>query len=502
MGSANLWENIVQSERAPICAFDLNYRLIAFNKAHCDEFFRIYGYRVKLGDVFPDLFVPEQAAVIRSFMARALSGESFSVVEEFGDPNLSKPYWDIAYTPLRDEDGTVFGAFYHAQDISARLRAEAELEKAQNALRQAQKMEAVGQLTGGVAHDFNNLLTIMQSATEMLRRPGLTEQKQARYIDAIGDAVERASKVTQQLLAFARRQALRPTIFDVRENISNLVDMIRTTVGARIGVHLDAPQDPCLVSADTNQFDTAIINMAINARDAMNDEGNLEISVRQAGSMVAVTLRDTGHGIPASHLDQIFEPFFTTKKVGCGTGLGLSQVFGFARQSGGEIQVESQEGVGSCFTMYLPKAASPVSEKVRTDAPEQIRLAAQVLIVEDNSALAETTNEALRELGFETVLAGDAAEALQILASKPNDFDIVFSDVVMPGMTGLEMAGQIRSVWPNLPVILASGYCHVLAENGSNGFELLQKPYSIENVAQTLRRAIQQSRGFALATAC
>ncbi|MET0308825.1 MAG: ATP-binding protein [Sphingomonas sp.] len=501
---SGLWEIIGQSDASPICAFDHDFRLIAFNRAHSDEFFRIFGYRVQIGDDFPNLFLPEQAPVIRGFMARALAGEVFNVTEEFGDPDLSKPYWDIYYAPLRDTSGTIIGAFHHAKDISARLHAEAALRAAEDTLRQSQKMEAVGQLTGGVAHDFNNLLTIVKSAVEMLKLPNQKEERRERYIGAIDDAVGRASKLTQQLLAFARRQALRPETFDTAKNIRSMGEMTQTLVGARVRIVRDLPDEDLCVNVDTNQFDTALVNLAVNARDAMAGEGTLTIGVRAVdtipalrereairGAFIAVTIVDTGTGIPEEARERIFEPFYTTKPVGAGTGLGLSQVFGFARQSGGDIQVESEVGVGSRFTLYLPRVDAPRrSEAIEVELEEDAQKAVpHVLVVEDNAEVAASTVDALDQLGFITELATNGHEGLARIAAHADRFDVVFSDVVMPGMTGIEMGREIHRLHRGLPVVLASGYSHVLASGGAEGFELIHKPYSIDQVSRILRRA-------------
>ena len=502
--ASDIWEVIGQSDQSPICAFDRDYRLIAFNRAHSDEFFRIYHYRVQIGDVFPDLFLPEQAPIIRGFMARALTGEVFNVTEEFGDPDLSRPYWDISYAPLRDASGAIIGAFHHAKDISDRLRAEAALRSAEDALRQSQKMEAVGQLTGGVAHDFNNLLTIVKSAIEMLKLPGQKEERRGKYVNAIDEAVGRASKLTQQLLAFARRQTLKPEAFDTVANIQRMGEMMQTLVGSRVEIVCDFPDSALCVKADPNQFDTALVNMAVNARDAMLEAGRLAIEVRETdripplrekdavpGAFVAVSIVDTGIGIPLADRERIFEPFYTTKTVGKGTGLGLSQVFGFARQSGGDIQVESEPGAGSRFTLYLPCIAS--SERVEAvPVIEEVELSAVtpcVLVVEDNAEVAASTVDALDQLGFTTVLASDGIEGLKHVEADAKRFDVVFSDVMMPGMTGIELGRAIRRLHAGLPIVLASGYSHTLAESGTDGFDLIHKPYSIDHVSKVLRRA-------------
>src|SRR3954451_22974042 len=243
--------------------------------------------------------------------------------------------------------------------------------EAEEALKHGQRLEALGQLTGGVAHDFNNLLTVIRASVDLLRRPHLTEERRQRYIEAISDTVNRAAKLTGQLLAFARRQTLKPELFDVGENVQTLSEIIRTLTGASIEIVTRVPGGPCLVNADAGQFETALINMAVNARDAMGGEGRLTIAVRGVAEIpgpaphpkrrdgyVAVSVEDTGSGIPQNHLGRIFEPFFTTKEVGQGTGLGLSQVFGFTKQSGGEVTVDTLPGKGSTFTLYLPRVAS------------------------------------------------------------------------------------------------------------------------------------------------
>jgi len=373
---------------------------------------------------------------------------------------------------------------------------------AEEALKHGQRLEALGQLTGGVAHDFNNLLTVIRASVDLLRRPDLPEPRRLRYIEAISDTVTRAAKLTGQLLAFARRQTLKPEVFDVGRSVQTLSEMIGTLIGSRIEIVILGPEEPCFVNADAGQFETAIINMAVNARDAMEDRGRLTIAVGMAASLpnaaplsqnpygyVAVSVADTGSGISPDQFERIFEPFFTTKQAGHGTGLGLSQVFGFAKQSGGEVAVTSEVGKGSVFTLYLPRTAgSGKSRQLPADTPAIDGSGMSVLVVEDNAEVGRFTTDALAELGYATRLVGNATHALEELAIDADRFDAVFTDVVMPGMTGIELAQEIRRRHPDLPVVLASGYSHVLSEHGSYGFELLQKPYSIEQLSRVLHR--------------
>lgn len=388
------------------------------------------------------------------------------------------------------------------EQVAARMKTE-------EALRQSQKLEAIGQLTGGVAHDFNNLLTVIRGAAEMLRRPSLTEEKRERYVEAIADTADRATKLTGQLLAFSRRQALKPEVFNTVQQLDAIRDMLATVVGARVELVVETECDVCYVEADPSQFETALVNMSVNARDAMGEAGTLRIAIQPvisvpsvrghagtSGEFVAISVSDTGAGIPQDKLAQIFEPFFTTKAVGKGTGLGLSQVYGFAKQSGGEVAVESEEGLGTTFTLYLPRVAAELGDattaRVGADSAQG---RGHILVVEDNEQVGAFSTQLLAELGFETTWAPSAEAALQRLSENPHRYAAVFSDVVMPGMNGVELGLEIRRQEPELPVILTSGYSHVLAQEGSHGFELLHKPYSIEDLTRTLRRAIDSRSG-------
>jgi PAS domain S-box-containing protein len=412
-------------------------------------------------------------------------------------------YFDFAMRPLRDRHGAIIGAVPEAVDITERRQGE-------EALRQSQKMEAVGQLTGGVAHDFNNLLTIIRSATDFLRRRELPEERRRRYIDAISETVERASKLTGQLLAFARRQPLKPQVFNVGAQVEAVAQLIRPLVGGRIRIDVEISDTDCFAFADIAQFETALINLAVNGRDAMDGEGRLTIGVRKvdriaplraqpahSGDFIAIAMTDTGTGIAPDLLEAIFEPFFTTKEVGKGTGLGLSQAFGFAKQSGGEIEVASPPGQGATFTIYLPQAAKP-NETIEATRPGSEPAARgrgyRVLVVEDNDDVGQFSTELLEDLGYTVRRVASADAALALLAEDEFSADLVFSDVIMPGMNGVELAGIIRERYPGLPVVLTSGYSNVLAENAHRGFELIQKPYSVEVLSRILRKAISEAR--------
>jgi CheY-like chemotaxis protein len=276
--------------------------------------------------------------------------------------------------------------------------------------------------------------------------------------------------------------------------------MLRTVIGARVELVIESNCEQCFVEADIGQFETAIVNMAVNARDAMNGEGRLVITLDDQphvpavrghalaeGPFISVSVTDTGVGITEDVLPRLFEPFFTTKEVGKGTGLGLSQVYGFAKQSGGEVDVSSEPGRGTTFRLYLPRASQPLQagEEVRSTVQE--RGQGRVLVVEDNEQVNEFASDLLVDLGYEIVSASNAGEAISLLERLDGEFDTLFSDVVMPGASGVELARTVRDRWPAIRIVLTSGYSHVLATEAGHGFALLHKPYSVQELALALK---------------
>jgi signal transduction histidine kinase len=458
-----------------------------------------------------------------AFAGEATFIENFPLtIERGGAPEQA--YFTFCYSPIRDVQGKVVGMLDTVTETTAtvvlsqrlaELNASLEqrvterttlLTQTEAALRQSQKLEAIGQLTGGVAHDFNNLLTIIRSSVDFLRMPSLSEERRQRYMSAVTDTVDRAGKLTSQLLAFARRQPLNPEVFDAGLRVKNIGEMLETVTGARIHVHVELPGQPCYIRADSSQFETALINIALNARDAMNGQGSLTLrldadqalpSIRgDAGSrqaFIAISLTDTGSGIPGETFERIFEPFFTTKEVGKGTGLGLSQVFGFAKQSGGNVDVASQVGQGTVFTLYLPQVVP--EESFQRDTPDTCGLITEcaqrhILVVEDNLEVGRFANQILQDLGYQTTWATNAEQALELAGADALGFDAVFSDVVMPGITGVALARELRRRRPGLPVVLTSGYSEELAESGYEGLVFLPKPYSADQVSQELAKAL------------
>ena len=378
-----------------------------------------------------------------------------------------------------------------------------ELLRIETALRQSQKLEALGQLTGGVAHDFNNLLAVISSSIELLRNDKLPPEQHGKYLNLIFDTVARAVKLTSQLLAFARQQPLSPEVFNVDAHVQSVVDLVRPLLGSQMEVwHERCANNGCFAEADINQFEAALVNLLINARDAMNAVGLVTITVQtvetvpaglghgpRPGKFVAISVADKGCGIAPNKLQNIFEPFYTTKEVGKGTGLGLSQVFGFAKQSGGDVDVRSDMGIGSVFTLYLPCAESlPASKAIRlTLNSASVGNGLRMLIVEDNEVLAEMTCEILDTLDYQTTWVASGAAALELLAEEPGNFDLVFSDVIMPGINGIELAAEVRKRYPKLPVVLASGYSAMVDQEGTHGFELIAKPYTSDTLVRVFR---------------
>jgi PAS domain S-box-containing protein len=445
---------------------------------------------------------PDDLVVSSSAVSRLGDGKNF--------PNFKNRYRHqdgsyrmIAWTAVPDSD------YIHAvgRDIQAEEEAKEALRLSEDALRQSQKLEAIGQLTGGVAHDFNNLLTVIKSCADLLKPPSLNEARRIKYVEAIASTVDRAARLTAQLLTFARRQALRPEVFNVGESVMRVGEMMDSLTGSRVKVSIQVPDDACFINADESQFDTALVNMVVNARDAMAGNGHLTISVSTASWLpsvrahpvriadyVTIELADTGSGIPPEKLDAIFEPFYTTKGIGQGTGLGLSQVYGFAKQSGGEILVQSECGKGSEFTLYLPKVEPSAMPVLQDTSTSPIVSNLGVLMVEDNADVGLYTSQTLEQMGFHVLWVPDAQSALEALAPNPESFQVVFSDISMPGMSGLELLEAIEALYPWLPVVLTTGYNDEyarIAQEEASRFVLLQKPYSTEALALLLQKVVK-----------
>jgi len=387
------------------------------------------------------------------------------------------------------EDGRLIGFAKITRDMTERRETQLKLEQMQKQLAESQKLDALGQLTGGVAHDFNNILMVISGSLHFLRKSADGDAKVQRAISAIETATRRGATLTSQLLTFARRQSVNPKAIDVADRIAAIREVLDTGVGSSVQLAFDLGQDLWPVTVDVSEFETALINLAINARDAMPQGGTITVAARNVvadpslgGDFVAISVADTGQGIAPDVLNRIFDPFFTTKPVGKGTGLGLSQVHGFAHQAGGTVRVESELGKGTKVTILLPRdQVSTVADK--TGAVEAGG-AGTVLLVEDNPEVASVSSSLLEQLGYSVRKVSDAEAALREI--ERDDVDFVFSDIVMPGrIDGLNLARILREKRPNLPILLATGYSDAAA--GVRGdFPILRKPYEIHQLSQAI----------------
>jgi two-component system NtrC family sensor kinase len=374
-------------------------------------------------------------------------------------------------------------------------------EMAEAALKQAQRLEAVGHLTGGVAHDFNNLLMVVKGNLDRLRRYPM-EERQKRSLDAIETAAGRGASLVRQLLSFSRQQTHEPEVVDLSRYLLDLQDMLRSSLRRDIAIDMRLPPGLWNTKVDLNELELAILNIAVNARDAMPDGGQLLIEgwnlnlrdpdvVGLQGEYVALSLTDTGSGIPEDVLPHVFEPFNTTKDVGKGTGLGLSQVYGFARQPGGTATALAEPGRGTTITLYLPRTIEAASDASDRDHEAPIRSGhGHILLVEDNADIADVTRASLEEIGFHVSHAADAQSALAVLRSGAR-IDLVFSDIVMPGaLNGVDLARIIRREQPTLPVLLATGYSDVAQAATDDGFTILRKPYDLAELSACIDRVL------------
>jgi PAS domain S-box-containing protein len=423
-------------------------------------------------------------------------------------------YWaSVVMAPVRDARGNLLGFARITRDISQRRLAQQELEQARAAVVRAQKMEAVGQLTGGIAHDFNNLLTVIANSLDLLTRSSLDERKRLRIVDAAQRAAERGARLTQQLLAFARRQPLRPHTQDINTVIRGFEAVLRRACGETVEVFFDLSTAAPGVNVDTSQLEAALLNLAVNARDAMPQGGMLTVTTAieeirhesraallglKTDTYTTIALQDTGSGMTSEVKARAFEPFYTTKETGKGSGLGLSQVYGFVSQSGGSVDLGSEPDSGTCVTLYLPfiamAAGAGTDAGAGTEKPAgvqpQPRNLATVLVVEDDPEVLEVAVETVRSLGYNVVTAADGPSALGVLR-RSDKIDVLFTDIVMPhGMNGVELAREARRVRADLRILLASGYpmAAMSADQGlRDDFLFLTKPYRWSELADKLR---------------
>lgn len=419
-------------------------------------------------------------------------------------------YRSLSWTAVPDE------GFIHAvaRDVTQEKEAAEALKRTEQALRQAQKMEAVGQLTGGIAHDFNNMLAIVIGSLDLaLRRIERGQSGAERYLDSAREGATRAATLTQRLLAFSRQQPLSPRVLAPNRLVSDMSEMLRRTLGEPIELETVLAGGLWPVNADPHQLESAILNLAVNARDAMPDGGRLTIETSNsylddayarehlglnAGQYVLIAVTDQGSGMPRDVVERVFDPFFTTKPVGKGTGLGLSMVYGFVKQSGGHVSIYSEQGVGTTVKIYLPR---------HLGVPEELPQAGRggllpepggtevVLVVEDEERVREMSVAALKELGYIVYQASSGEEALRVVATLAR-LDLLFTDVVMPGMTGRQLADEVRSQAPHVKVLYTTGYTrNAVVHNGvlDSGVEFLPKPFSIADLATKVRSVIDQS---------
>jgi signal transduction histidine kinase/CheY-like chemotaxis protein len=431
-------------------------------------------------------------------------------------------YFDISYSAVPEADGPVGGVLCIVSETTERVRASAalresearlrelnenleqridertrELEQAHNALRQAQKMEAVGRLTGGIAHDFNNLLQGITGNLDLIRRRPDDRGRISRWAEAGLKAAERGARLAGQLLAFSRTQKLEITSIDITSAVSGFADMLGRSIGPAIRIHMDLNTDGVCVQGDQVQLEMAVLNLALNARDAMPDGGDLAIATKACrfwddpqlpdGDYVELSVTDSGKGMSADVVERAFEPFFTTKEVGKGTGLGLSQVYGTLRQSGGAVRIESTPGHGTIVRLYLRRTDALPRKLDEQDPVDKVRRRpATILVVDDDPDVRAFLTESLESLGYAAVMVDGGGAALKTLEQISPQ--VMILDFAMPGMNGAEVAQRIRELRPDLPIIFASGYSETAAIRSvtSDRSRVLHKPFKVHELQAAL----------------
>ncbi len=497
-----LLADVVENTTAIIFVADCEYRWLAMNKAAAKAFEQVYGVRPVIGTSMLDVLdhLPEHREHVRRTWSRALAGDEFTLLDEFGDEEFSKRWFELNFNVLRDAAGRQIGAYQIAYDVSERLTEQRRLVDAEEQLRQAQKVEALGQLTGGVAHDFNNLLTPIIGSLDMLVRRQIGSDRERKLIAGALQSAERARILVQRLLAFARRQPLQPTAINVETLVTGMGELIRSTTGPQVQVVIDAPQELPAARADHNQVEMALLNLSVNARDAMPTGGTLRISATsreipagkrsdlKPGRYVTISVADTGEGMSEVTMERAIEPFFSTKGLGQGTGLGLSMVHGLAQQLGGGIRIFSRLGVGTNVELWLPEA-----EDVPIPLPKSVDATAAslshhgtVLLVDDEDIVRISAAHMLDEIGFDVVEASSGDAALVAL-DRMSELRLLVTDHLMPGMDGVELVRRVKLDRPTLPCLIISGYADV--DGIAPDLPRLAKPFKAEELREALAAA-------------
>jgi PAS domain S-box-containing protein len=464
---------------------------------------RIKGYRAHeiVGEHFSRFFTEEdrQAGLPERALAQAAEEGKFAS-EGWRLRKDGTRFWaSVVLDAIRDESGELLGFAKVTRDITDQRLAQQRLDETRAQLFQAQKMEAIGQLTGGIAHDFNNLLTVILGGADMAERLAGDNPKLKRILGNMRHAVKRGENLTRQLLSFSRRQALKPQVIDLREQLGTITDLLARSLRGDIELVSEIAPDVLPAEVDPSELELAFLNVGLNARDAMPHGGclciaarNVEFDERPAGldiDLVAVSISDTGIGIPENIRERVIEPFFTTKGAGKGSGLGLSQAYGFASQSGGTMTIDSTVGEGTTVTFYLPVAKSLPAGTVDETRPTRQEGFGRILVVEDEPRIAELAVSLLEDAGYTARIAPNAQSAIDEL--KRNDVDVMFSDVMLPGgMNGAELAQFVRAEFPGIRILLATGYAEAATSQLAREFPVIPKPYDQSTLVRALSRVL------------
>jgi PAS domain S-box-containing protein len=464
---------------------------------------RIKGYSADeiVGEHFSRFYTEEdQRARVPTRALETATREGRFATEGWRVRKDGSRFWaSVVIDPIRGEDGSIIGYAKVTRDMTEQRDAQRRLEETREQLFQAQKMEAIGQLTGGIAHDFNNLLTIILGGADRAERLVGDNERLKRILGNMRYAVKRGETLTKQLLAFARRQTLKPQVIDLHEHLDVVADMMSRSLRGDIAISTELAPDLSPIEVDAGQLELALLNAGLNARDAMPDGGALRILARNLGSrervpgldgsFVAISVSDTGTGIPEDIRHRVIEPFFTTKGIGKGSGLGLSQAYGFATQSGGAMTIDSEIGKGTTVTFYLPVARSLPVKPVKQKGAKRQEGRGRILVVEDDPELAVSL---LEEAGYDARRVTTAQSAIEELGS--SNVDAVFSDIMLQGgMNGVELADFIRSKFPGVGILLATGYAEAATGLLAKDFPLIPKPYDESALVGAMAKVMQRA---------